>query len=285
MGQVIRCEGRTLDDILAENLIGGPTPWGIHRWRDFHRCPKRYHYKYRRRLIAEGAKGDALAFGSIIHEMLARHYRREKPLEVIHLLEQRGWGDNAIVEDARRVYAAYCEKYPKKEDPYYRGVKYRSWIERLVQPDPRLTSRIDVAYLSKGGLAVVDHKSSSAMTASLTKGFEFDPQMLTLVWGAMTDKKLRRYVKRSLMVEINVLVRTKEPQFTRVRHRYSRRHLERFQEAFTNWQDSLDYFKKIGDWPRTYACVDMYRRQCEYMDACHNDNEMGLSEAPEGRVL
>lgn len=276
-----------LSTIIGADAVGGPTPWGIHRWRDLLRCPRRYYYRYEMRLIAPGSPSDAIEFGSLMHELLALYYRRESPRDLITQIRDEGYKPD-LVADVIRVMRAYTEKYPKKKDPYYKGVKYKSWIERYIEVVPisktrgGLTTRVDVIYKPKGGIVIVDHKTSNAMTSQLTSAYMFDPQMLGMAAGAMLDRKLRRH--RVLRIEINAIVRTKVPQFTRAKHALNKYLVEQFLDDFERWRGYL-LDCRSRDWPRTYECISKYRSTCEYRGACMTGSAEGLVEAEEGRIL
>lgn len=291
----LRAEGRVVENRVTENagagpslgdaigLIGGPTPEGIHKWRDLLRCPKRYYLRYGERLVNENSTSGALAFGALMHEVLARHYRRENPYEMLDEIARKGY-DAAVIEDVSRVYAAYLKKYPRKDDPYYIGVKAKSWVERYVDVIPnKLTTRMDLVYERKGGLVVVDHKTTSAMTSDVTEGFMMDPQVLTLMAGAMADKNLLRD-RRLTGVEINVVVRTKIPQFTRVRHAFDVETVDKFVHTVEAWDALRIGLERLG-WPRSYECINKYRMPCAYREYCLYGTTTGLMRAPDGVTL
>lgn len=235
--------------------------------------------------MTPGQPSDALEFGLLVHELLARHYRREDRWALLDEIRSHNYKPD-LVDQVDTVFSYYLKEYPRKKDPYYQKVLYKSWIERYVavvkSGNGHLTTRIDFIYEHKGGIVIVDHKTANAMTAQLTTGFMYDPQILTLALAATSDPKLRKY--RLVGVEINAIVRTKKPQFTRVRHKYNTKILKKFLADFSKWAEYLAWAKENG-WPRTYACVDKYRKTCEYRDACMLGTYTGLVEAEEGRIL
>lgn len=276
--------GISVDEILGESAIGGPTEWGSHRWNDLLRCPRYYYFRYGLRMVPEGPKSEALEFGTIIHECLARRYRGQDPWAILELLDERGYEGEAL-DDATRGLEAYEDKYgrwdgkDKEADPYFSTRK--TWIERELlaasKSGVKLTARADLIYPKRRGLVVVDHKTSKRMSGKLTGGFTLDTQILTLMLAATRDRKLRD----SLLfgVEINAIVRTRDVQLRRIFYAYDSDLVSRFRTQWFRWV-KFRVWAEENDWPMfTSACTGKFDIPCIYRDACLHHTFEGFREA------
>ena len=280
----------TVDEVLAEESLGGPSEWGSHRWNDLLKCPRFYYYRYIRRLLPDQRSGEALEFGTIIHEMLARRYRKEDPWRILELLDRAGYVGDPL-DEATRVYVDYETKYGKwderneTKDPYFNTK--RAWIEKPLTAmtskltDAKLTARMDLAYMrTENGLVLVDHKTSKRMSGKLTGGFALDTQVLTLMLAAIRDKKFRHL--RLLGIEINAIVRTKKVQLSRIRYSYDADLVARYETNWNRWVAFLVWASK-HDWPMfTNNCLGKFDWPCDYRECCLRNSTYGLIEVPEG---
>lgn len=281
---------KTVDEILGDRLLGGPSEWGSHRWNDLLRCPRYYYYRYVRRLVMDQRPGEALEFGTLIHEMLARRYHGQDPWRVLEWLDAAGYVGDPL-DDATRAYSDYetyygtWKKRDIEKDPYFNTKQ--SWIEipltaqksKLI-PGVKLTARMDMAYLKRNALVLIDHKTSKRMSGKLTGGFALDTQVLTLMTAAIRDKLFRHY--RLLGIEINAIVRTKTVQLRRIRYSYDADLVARFEANWHRWVSFLKWARE-HDWPMfTANCLGKFDWPCDYRDACLYNSTVGLVEVPKG---
>lgn len=290
-----------LDDLVADALEsgrrGGPTPWGWHRWEDLLKCPRKYDLLYNQHCTVP-ARSNALEFGGLLHECLALYYEEANAIlseqddaradqlydAYCHepqwhrlLAEIENSGVEAyfeVVEDVLRVMRAYLEHYPMLRDKFLEH-EIVAVEEFMDPPGPfNFTARMDLAYRAPRGLWVVDHKSSKAMTEDLASGWALNGQMLGLMYAAP-----RHWPDEQVLgLVVNILVRTKVPQFKRVTVPLYPAMVDVWVERLTMWVNHvLPFYADVG-WPPNFAsCIHRYGR-CPFYDYCETGDEAFLED-------
>lgn len=288
-----------LDELLDSDRRGGPTPHGWHKWNDLLQCPRKFDLLYNQERRPD-ARSNALEFGGLLHECLALYYeeadaflsetdnRRANRLyeaycdapRWLRLLE--GVTDAGIesyadvAADVKRIMNAYLAQYPTMKDTFlqYPMVAIEEFVE--VAGTFPFTSRIDLVYQGAGGLWVVDHKSSRSMSADLTSGWAINGQMLGLSYAA-----LHHWPDAHVLgLVINVLVRTKTPQFKRVTLPFRPDLVEEWRVNMELWLEHvLPFYERLG-WPPNYAsCIHRYGR-CPFYTYCEAGQDDALLATP-----
>jgi len=287
-----------LTQILGEDRKGGPTPWGWHRWEDLLKCPRKYNLLYNLNYIPQ-KYSEALAFGSLMHECLAFYYTEvdaflgeEDPVLANErfdsycsepqwrklLWEVEGLADDSyvpIIEDVHRVMRAYMQQYPLVTDKFlqYELVGVEEYAE--VSSPLQFSTRLDLVYRAEAGLWATDHKTSRALTQDLTSGWALNGQML----GLMHTAPQHWPDERVLGVIINVIVRTRDPQFKRVMVPLSADMVTGWVDKMCLWIDKVLPFYETVDWPPNYAsCIHRYGK-CPFYDYCETDTLDALCPA------
>ena len=288
-----------MDEILDSDRRGGPTPWGWHRWNDLLQCPRKYNLVYNQDRLPH-ARSNALEFGGLIHECLALYYeeanaflaenddRRADKLYDSFCREPQwvallnGVLDSGIesymevAEVVKRVMDAYLQQYPLLKDSFltHEVVAVEEYIEVPDGPFP-FSTRADLVYRTAGGLWIVDHKSSRAMTQELTGGWAINGQMIGLTYAILQhwpDEHIAGIV-------INILVRTKIPQFRRVTFPLRADLIDEWRASMDLWVNNvLPHYESLG-WPPNYsACIHRYGR-CPFYHYCEAEQDAALLDS------
>jgi hypothetical protein len=288
-----------IDDLLDSDRRGGPTPWGWHKWNDLLQCPRKYDLLYNKDR-SPMARSNALEFGGLIHECLALYYEetdaflsesddaRADRLYGAFCEEPRWLGllngvlDSGVesymdvAQDVKRIMDAYLAFYPLRQDAFlqHEVAAVEEFVE--VKGTFPFTSRIDLVYRTAGGLWIVDHKSSRAMTQDLASGWAINGQMLGLAYAATRhwpDERIQGLV-------INILVRTKSPQFKRVTLPLRTDLIDEWIQKMEVWLTKVMPHYEALDWPPNYAsCVHRYGR-CPFYSYCEAGEDSALLEDP-----
>lgn len=251
------------------------------------------------------SRSNALEFGGLIHECLALYYEEidafmaetddaradrlyaafcDEPHWIrllTGILDSGVESYMGVAQDVKRLMDAYIGFYPMLQDPFlqHEVVAVEEFVE--VQGTFPFTSRIDLVYRTVGGLWIVDHKSSRAMGQDLTSGWAINGQMLGLAYAAThhwPDEPI-------LGLIINVLVRTKTPQFKRVTLPLRRDLIGEWITKMEIWLNSvLPQYEVLG-WPPNYAsCIHRYGR-CPFYSYCEAGEADALLDEPPRPML
>lgn len=288
-----------IDELLDSDRRGGPTPHGWHKWNDLMQCPRKYDLLYNQQR-RPASRSNALEFGGLLHECLALYYEEtdafmaetdtrradllydaycEEPRWVRLLTGVMDAGIESYLDvalDVKRIMDAYLATQPLVADEFLKHEIVG--VEEYVEVDAAFpfTTRIDLVYRGAGGLWVVDHKSSRAMSAELTSGWAINGQMLGLAYAARQHWP----EEKILGLVINVLVRTKTPQFKRVTLPVRDDLIADWEATMRLWILQVLPFYEQLNWPPNYAsCVHRYGR-CPFYTYCEAGQESALLDEP-----
>lgn len=183
-------------------LNTGPSTRGWHRIQDIMHCPRKYAFRCRLGLgddPMEDADGP-LPRGSLVHVGLAHHYAQ---LRAVQRGEDpaRYWDPCDAIDKAAAVSFAAYENLDLIKDivrcyqAAYAGDRSRVlMVEEQVQVTVRnkwlFTQRYDRVMQDSGGRVwIIDAKTSSAVTAKTTLGYQMSGQLLSaqvigrILWG------------------------------------------------------------------------------------------------------
>jgi hypothetical protein len=297
---VVASASELLTKHFTTDEIGSESSFGSHRVKSYMGCNRLAYYTYIKRLQT-AQKSMALDIGTLIHACLARNYMTGgkdtwKPLEALI----NDMPDTVL--EVQRILTAYFRKWGSEEA--------NTWSVRAVEHEAKgllsmngltcpLTARYDLVIAKRpwgspdlppgpnpNGCYVVEHKSTRALTNEYTRGYSFDFQIMTqaTLWklGGMDEilGPLNGFI-------INILVKTKEPQFHRLEVVITDDDIARFLESIT--PPAVELYAKMNDparrdnpkhWPLNMSyCKAGGYGLCKYFDLCESGGSaIGLYE-------
>ncbi len=196
-------------------------------------------------------------------------------------------------EEVERMVAHYLDHYRRQDR--WRVIAIEETLEyedRGVFPSPASSSpsippleysaRLDliVEDLKRGGMWIVEHKTTKVVTADLIAGYQLDQQILGQVWLMHNCVDLSAYPPlRGVLV--NLVTKHMTPKFERVEVLPSRYHLAAFEESMRAWNSLLPIYERLG-WPKALGnCAGpaRYWRRCEFFEVCHGQPELTVVDA------
>ena len=257
--------------LIKPFLDSTATEWGHSRWETLERCPREYSLRYLWG-IREQNIPIAPQIGTVVHrgiaaslwaENLAKGEKKKPP--------KNFWRDVVYASpepiearlEALRLVEAH-EKFWAERDPGYdKVIAVEQHIKGSINGVP-YTTRFDVVAQKKRLPMLIDHKTSSRLAGNPATEFQMSGQFLgaLAVWEAAGNKKVP-------FIRINLIVKTREPQFVRFGLTFSEQQVTRFRKDLTNLKNDLDRYLQTRYFPRHYsACVGKYS-PCRYYDLCH----------------
>lgn len=273
------------DDVTSRFLKHTATPWGHSKWETLEKCPKlwalRYVYKIRRPEAPRAA-----SLGTVVHRGLAAVYwrrmnaerERTLPVEYWRRVISAGKEDESIKLDATRLVAAHELTWADRDEGFDKIVG----VERLVQTrvhDVPYSTRMDLIVKSGKLPVVIDHKTASRISDNTGTEFAMSGQLMGML--AVWPYKGSRPVTR-----INLIVKTAQPQFSRIGLAFTTKQIERWKLDLKALGADLQRYERARRFPRRYsACMGRYG-PCEMFSLCHAGTGMaGDYVMPKGTNL
>lgn len=275
---------------MSKLMETGPSPRGWHRLQNMLECPQKYSYRYNLDMEAS-IPAAALMKGSLTHLGLAHHYLRKQledqgkskdewlnPFEAMRLKAQqepefgevlsgiedavdayqRFWKDQdqkiTILEVEKLAYAVIADPVAKNEDG--------------TPKEYLLTGRFDMVIEDEdGGVYVVDHKTTSRLTASHAKFYSMSGQLLGYEYMAR-----RIYGDRLKGVILN-LAQIRQPfKFRRIKLDPRPNLSAQFEQTVIDAESLITQYSNRDPmhYPKAMNELTCFHRYgaCDYMDTC-----------------
>ena len=298
---------QTLDSVLKQipEIQGGPSVGGIswHTIESWKMCQRKAYFACVRAIRKTGGTSLNLDVGTLVHACFEVHYRSggAKTFEPCNKAQEAGYTEAASI--ARRCVHACLKKYAEEEALTWdvRGLE----VQATWHTPPRkitgewvsipLTCRHDmlVALREPGGPCapfgpvptgtyVCDHKTCSAMTYELTKGYGMDGQFLmNALLYQKTEVPLYGPL-RGILVNLIAKHKNMDPNksLERVYSGYEQEAIDEFEKEIT--EDAYGLYGKLTTcaddmyaWKKNHASCKL-RGLCPYFDIC--DSPPGTEE-------
>ncbi len=202
-----------------------------------------------------------------IERMLAHYfdtYRRQDRWRIIAAEETLEYADDG--QPAMKV------RGPTKHDGF---------VDRPAKSPLTFTARLDliVEDYERGGMWIVEHKTSKVITDDLLEGYQLDQQTLGQVWLMHQCVDLSQYPMLKGMI-VNITSKHKTPRFERPMVCPSKYHLAAFEESMRAWNRMLPMYEQLG-WPKALGnCTGpaRYWQRCNFFDVCHGRPEASVTD-------
>jgi hypothetical protein len=292
-----------IDTILdsIEGMAGGPSTGGLswHNIADAQACWRKAYYSMVLGL-QKNMRSTALSLGSLVHACFEMHYKSGGARTFEPCDKVAAAGGVNLAAEARRLVYAQLQKYGQEEASTWdiRGVELQgTWFMPPTKIGNRkihipLTCRHDLLTALRqpgapctpwdeqpaSGCYIVDHKTASAMTWALTKGYGMDGQFLlnALIYSRAEAEQFGHLA--GVIVSIIAKHKTLDPQksFTRIFTTADEASLAEFYkdeirpwtiELYTRLADQ-EYRKDMYKWPKCRSsCIGTYG-PCFFFDIC-----------------
>lgn len=284
-----------LDTVYLE-VDGVPISLNQSRVQTYLRCHRKYGWFYHENLTPDRPTY-ALSFGTAIHSALAEVQAgkidvTDAPIHAIEVFqkqmpEQRMPGDEAIIQEhvdlIERMLPAYYETYKNDRNPWKPiGLEVAGRVEIGEATNVFLVFRTDELALQDRQLWIVDHKTAARMDPRDMLKYEMDLQMTAYTYAI--SKKMTQDAGKQMRVSgviVNVLVKTKVPQFHRERFIRTDEELLEFEKEFVEIARELKIRHQRAnsgeDWKtvfykNTNECFSY--GTCYFRDLCLRDTEI-----------
>ena len=288
-----------LDEVPG--LMGGPSVGGFswHTLEPCFQCWRKAWYKHVEGLVSQRPHR-ALNWGSLWHACWELWYRSggqrayDEPCDAV-----RQAGAPKLAGEVQRLMYAMLKQYAEEEASTWdiRGVETNGifWMEperidgKTVHVPISCRHDLIIAKRKPGsachpegpvphGCYVCDHKSASALTYDLTKGYAMDGQFKTNALVYMKSGEVERFGPFNGII-VSIVVKHKNPKpesFKRIETSVSDKAIAEFYQ-YEIKPYALEFYRRLaseryrGDinlWPRnTTHCVNRYGC-CEFFDLC-----------------
>lgn len=261
--------------------LGGASGKGWSRYNAFQQCPRKYYLK---NIVKErGEEPKPLAVGSAFHAFMALYYFNMRrllddrpevaaPSELRDFLLDSG-AKVEYVQEGWRLFDAYADYYEGRDDP---------WIPRAVEhlvvdPATGNSCRYDViwempedraaAHKLKAGIYIGEHKSASNLGISNREGWHLDGEVVGQIhlWERAGLHELFGPLEG---VVVNIVTKTKVPQFHREVVAPFRNLVAGQARALDYWDAQMRMCQSTGYWPKALASCRNRYGLCEYFQIC-----------------
>lgn len=204
-----------------------------------------------------------------------RVWKALKPLET-----EPGYDDT--YNEVCRLLAAYFVQWGMT-DPW-RIVAVEETLEyEDASPDEglRYSARLDliIEHIKRGGLWVVEHKTTKVVTMDLLEGYQMDQQILGQMWLLKRCVDLTAYPPLNGVL-VNITTKHKPPRFERVEVCPSKYHLAAFEQSLRAHKVLERHWADLS-WPQYFGnCAGpaRYWSRCDYFDMCHGQPELSVED-------
>jgi len=260
-------------------LETGPSPRGWHRIQTMLECPQKYAYTYETEGGREKTVSPALIKGSLMHLALAHHYMRQKnreqgedpdewlppkqAVEMLSIKEGGVWEEH--IDTVNNCYDEYTA--------YWVHDSFRVLaVEQLAYVkigEYALTGRFDLVMEdSRGGVWVVDHKTTSRLHANQRKFYAISGQLKGYAYMAR-----QHYGARFKGVLLNQIQHKTPCKFARIELPPAPNLMKKFPQIITDAEERISYLQKSRK-PDNYplaanelTCFTRYGA-CKFLDRC-----------------
>lgn len=271
---------------LGIETLGGASGHGWSRYRDLQKCPHKFFLKHERKQDTVGEHPAALQIGSAFHAFMAIYYQRMIDIlggilpenatpeagPLCDLVLEHG-GNPEYVNEAWRLFDAYATYYESNNDKLIPLAVERHAKDKGSPNTCRydLIARVpDDHGTIIPGVYVVEHKSASRMSRDVQEGWHLDGEIIgeLMLWKRAG---LHRKYGPLQGVIVNIVTKTKVPNFHREIVSPPAAHMRRQHKDLKVWKATEGLYRATGRWPRALAsCVDRYGF-CDYFEHCRNN--------------
>ncbi|KKM92263.1 hypothetical protein LCGC14_1220160 [marine sediment metagenome] len=279
---------RAVEELGIDLTLTGGSGHGWSRSSTMQQCPHKYDQKYNKNKGGweNGIPPKALQIGGCFHAFMALYYQREididkgatpdeavvEPGVLCDALLDYG-ADPVLIGAAWQYFEGYANYYEAQGHDWFKplAVEYRA-----KDPNGPDTCRYDLIAEVKDhpvvlpGTWIVEHKTASRLDKGVTEGWHLDGE---IVGQCMIYKKARLAMKFGKLqgVIVNVIVKTKIPQFHREFVTPPMKSTRRQAKDLKVFRATKAIYESVGYWPRSLAsCVGRYGF-CEFFDACRDE--------------
>lgn len=279
-----------LSDLIKS---AGPSRFGWHAVSLGMRCDRLAYYSLVKKLRSK-TPSEALDFGVLIHACLEQHYKTGgrdtyKPiLEIKDTLPEMALKAETLID-------AYVKRYGREEASTWdiRGVEaeHECFIKAGRLGKLLYTCRYDLIMALKqpgeppepygpinSGCTIVESKTTSALSRDLIESFGFDPQLLSqnFIWRKGGLDKIYGPLNGFI---INIMVKTKIPQFERLEIKLEDRDVDRFEGILTaNLKRIYSKLKRDSNdenlWPLNLSACRQRFGSCQFIDLCSSHGSL-----------
>lgn len=318
--------GEELVDVNAaidsiEGIEGGPSKGGIswHTLEPATKCWRMAYWSLVRGLVPKQTSR-ALAFGSLFHACWELWYRfggqrrYDEPCDAV-----RQAGAAKLAGEVQRLVYAELRRYAQEEADTWdiRGVETNAiyWMPperingKLVHIPATCRHDLILAKRDPGaacappgpapqGVYIYDHKTASALTYDMTKGYGMDPQFLTNAMVFMRSDEPEKFGQLNGVI-VGVAAKHKDPtdrSFFRIETTVDEAAIDEFY-ATEFRPTAIELYRRLSDqawrddksrWPKNHSqCVGRYGC-CRFFDLCDVGGESvmeGMFKVDESRIL
>jgi len=267
--------------------------------KDFQNCQRLYGW-YRLEKIESPRRKSALEIGTAVHEGLAVFHSEggtaEKALKIAQdKLEERSGPQLAFedksLEEAKNivdnVLPAYFDHWDNQGELWAPlNVEVEFLVEVGTDTGVFLRGRADNLSTYAGGLYLVDYKTAGRMDPRDLLKYEMDIQLSSYIYGISKQLSIDSISLGGELVKVNgaiidLLVKTKTPQFAREVFTRTDEEMREFEEEFvelgTRIRQQKQRVEDGEDWkkvfPRNTEHCFRYGT-CPYRDVCAKDTEV-----------
>lgn len=259
--------------------------------RAFSRCPFAYHMRYNKRLESELAAAAPLVFGGAVHAALAVLFSHEWDLELA-LKAYRDYPEIATAADKHRtpekgeaLIAAYRDRWAQSSDfkiIVNDGLMIETAFILPVTLDPNepavtVAGRIDCGISYCEVEYVMDHKTTSSMYYA-SNGLRPDLQFDIYSWAFRT---LQGHCG-GVIVDLMDIGKKGGFEFARIISPRSMWEMDQVPIQVLAYARHIRLCKALEIWPTFRTHCFMYGRQCDYVNCCIHNVEIGLRQVREG---
>jgi hypothetical protein len=255
----------------------------------FNACKRKFYWQFVENLIPE-RPAYHLSVGTAVHTALALVHTGKSVEEALSaslkefdtlLPKKKVPGDEEIIEEnrdiIRQLVPAYVAEYADEETPWIPlGVEVAGRVEVGDNTGIYLVFRTDQIVSWNNQLWIIDHKTAKKLDLRDLMKYEMDLQFSAYVYGVtcLLQKAIAGII-------VNVLVKTKVPQFARQLYTRSHEELKEFEAEFVEIGNEIRWRMariaagedpKVVFYKNTAQCFNY--GTCWYRDLCLKDTEI-----------
>jgi hypothetical protein len=271
-GEAIELATKTLG---LPQLAGG-SGRGWSRWKLLQQCPYAYHLRYVQKLDLSEFESPALAVGSLVHAWAAVHYLGQMseafavtPEDLKNEVEKQG-ANPAFLYKAWAVFDAYRAHY---EEDYHEPLAVEYTVEDVKTNN---TCRYDLIARTRNppesvtpGVYIVEHKTSSNLSEDVVDGWSIDGEILGEMAFWQRNGLDKKFGKLTGLI-VNILVKTKQPQFHRTFVAPVSVHTKAHIRNLAYMTELEKTLRKARKWPQFFgSCIGRWGK-CAFYTHCLN---------------
>jgi len=273
-GQAIELATKTLN---LPQLAGG-SGRGWSRWKLLQQCPYAYYLRYVQKMDLSEFESPALAVGSLVHAWLAIHYLGMMSKEFTVTPEQlkneveKQNANPAFLYKAWAVFDAYRAHY---EEDYLEPLAVEYPVEDVKTGNTcrydliaRITNPPEILAITPG-VVLIEHKTASNLSEDVIDGWSIDGEILGEMAFWQRNGLDRKFGKLTGLL-VNILVKTKQPQFHRSFVAPISVHTKGHIKNLAYMAELEKTLRKSRRWPQfASACINRYGK-CQFYQHCLN---------------